>query len=88
MASQIQVMNEEKKRKKKETNFAEVVCIVIKTMNISKGSEISHEVSKEEKNHLNCDICQFNSKKEYYLIAHMVQIHGGCHSYDLSAQYF
>ena len=87
MAIQIQILNEEI-QKGKETNIAEVVSIVIKLMENSKGSELSPAASREDENHLNCDQCEFKIMNENDMIAHMAQTHGECPSCDICAKYF
>ena len=65
-------------KKGKETNIAEVVSIVIKLMDNSKSSELSPEATGEVENHLYCDQCEFKSKNEDDMIAHMAKTHGEC----------
>ena len=87
MANQIQFLNKEK-QKGLETNIAEVVSIVIKTMDNSLSSELSPEATGEDENHLNCDQCEFKSKNEDDMIAHMAKTQGKCPSCDVCAKYF
>ena len=87
IAIQIQFLNEDI-QKGKETNIAEVVSIVIKMMDNSSSSDLSPEATGEDENHLNCDQCEFKSKNEDDMIAHMVKTHGECPSCDVCAKYF